>query len=106
MSEDDYTGKLFDDDDLLSHLGEGLVGVHELDPDELFFTGEEVGDDMVITVSAVADGATSFQDAAERLYDLADELLAFAAEGWEIIDEIANGQGAVVRFDVEEPSDG
>lgn len=107
MSEDDYTGSHIEDGDVLSDIEEALVGVHEIDLDGDPLSFDEDENETLIEVHSVANGAKSLHDAAEMLYDLADELLALSADGWEIVDDITGGYGTAVRFDVDgESSDG
>lgn len=103
MREDDYTGRKIDDGDELSQIEEALVGSYEIDLEEdaLAYGGDDENETL-IHIGAVANGAKSLREAAEMLYDMADELLAMSAEGWEIVDDIANGHGTAVRFDVDE----
>lgn len=107
MREDDYTGSQIDDGDELSQIESTLVGVFEIDlaEDTLAYSGDD-GDEMLIHVGGAANGAKSLQEAAEMLYDLADELLAMSGEGWEIVDDIVNGHGTAVRFDELDATDG
>ena len=101
MREDDYTGSPIDDGDELSLL-EG-AGLYEIDLDEepIAFSIDD-DNETVLHFGGVANGAKSLQEAAERLYDLADELLAMSGEGWEIVDDISNGHGTAVRFGADE----
>jgi hypothetical protein len=102
MHEDDYTGSRIDDDDELS-LIEDTLSVIDVDlGDDLTIYASEDDNETDIYIRSVADGAGSLQEIAERLYDLADELLELSGEGWEIIDDIANGHGVAVKFDVDE----
>ena len=102
MREDDYTGSKIDDGDELSHIED--LGLFELPDDDVDVISSYGDDDneMLIHVGGAANGAKSLREVAERLYDLADELLAMSGEGWEIVDDITNGYGTAVRFETDE----
>lgn len=104
MREDDYTGSLIDSDDPTDALLQELedAGLHELDDDEyrtLIYGDDD--DEVVLNITSAADGAKSLREAAEMLYDFADELAAMSAEGWEIVDDITNGHATAVRFGLD-----
>ena len=103
MHEDDYTGSQIEDDDELALIEGTLGGVFDIDIDDdaSIYVGDDENE-TVIDVRTVANGSKSLQEIAERLYDLADELLELAGEGWEILDDVTHGQGIAVRFDVDE----
>lgn len=104
MPENDYTGSPIEVDGQLALL-EGL-DYHEFDvdgDDDVLYAEDE--NETLIHVGGAANGAKSLQEAAERLYDFADELLTLSNEGWEIVDDISNGHGTAVRFDVDEDED-
>lgn len=102
MHEDDYTGSPIEDGDEFSRLEEDLVGVYEVDLDEDPLSFDADDSEMVLHVGGVADGAKSLQEAAEKLYDLADEMLAMSAEGWEFVDDVVGGYGTAVRFESDD----
>ena len=93
MYEDDYTGHLLDDfDDLLDPTDEDLS-----EWDEDYFEDDlEPDGETIVNVIDVVEGAKSLQDAAERLYEYADELLSLSATGWELMDNVTNGQGVAL----------
>lgn len=97
MHEDDYTGVLDDDDidEWSDPTIEDDLTWDELD-DEGFDDGFENPDETVINVVDAVEGSKSLQDAAERLYVLADELLSLAAIGWELMDDMIGGQGVAL----------
>jgi hypothetical protein len=96
MPEDDYTGVLDDDfDDYLDPTIEDDLSWDELD-DEGFDDGFENPDETIVNVIDAVEGAKSLQDAAERLYVLADELLSLAAIGWELMDDMMGGHGVAL----------
>jgi hypothetical protein len=103
MREDDYTGKPLGDDDL--DLLAADIDLFEFDPDDELFV-DEVGDfaenEQVIHFGEAANGAKTIREAAEKLYEFADELFTMSEEGWEIVDDVANGHGTAVRFDNDE----
>jgi hypothetical protein len=90
MLEDDYTGHPLEDFDDL--LGPNDADLSEWDEDDFVDDLDESGETVVNIIDAV-DGSKSLQDAAERLYEYADELLSLSALGWELMDDITNGQG-------------
>ncbi len=112
MREDDYTGNPLGDDDI--ELPAADIDLYEFDPDDEALANEFAAlaeYEQIISIGDVADGAKSLREVAELLYDYADELLELSGEGWEIVDDILNGQGTAVRFNVEEqdglePTDG
>jgi hypothetical protein len=94
MHEDDYTGRLFDDD-----FGElaGPTDAELTEWDEDDFEDElEDEDETIINVLDAVEGAKTLQDAAERLYEYADELLSLSALGWELMNDISVGQGVAL----------
>lgn len=102
--EDDYTGAPIDDGDQLSLLEE--IGVFEIDPGvEVLTFGVDDENETVLHFGDAANGARSLAEVAERLYDLADELLELSADGWEIVDDVVNGHGVAVRFETDETDD-
>ena len=98
MREDPYTGSTIDDGNELAEITDLLT--FEIDDDDLDIYGEE-DNEQVIHVGSAANGAKTLRDAAEMLYDYAEELLVLSNEGWEIVDDISNGHGTAVRFDVD-----
>ncbi len=102
MREDDYTGTPIDDgDEIAELLADDVLSEFDAEYSESF--GEDESE-MIVDLRAAAEGAKSLREIAELLYDLADELLALSADGWEILDDITNGHGVAVRFDEEEPT--
>lgn len=103
MREDDYTGVQIEDQDQLSMFAEH--GLYEFDPDAeedaSWMPGLDDGE-TIIQVSTAVEGARTLREAAERLYDFADELLELAGEGWEILDIISGGHGTAVRISTDE----
>lgn len=99
MREDDYTGSPIDDDDELSQIENILT--FEIDSDEDIMSYDDDENEQIIHVGGAANGATTLREAAEMLYDFAEELLTLSGEGWEIVDDIANGHGTAVRFDID-----
>lgn len=100
MREDPYTGAPIDDGDEIAALLDADI-LSEFDVDDEFDTlGDE--NEMELNVCGVADGVRSLRDAADLLYELADEFLALAADGWEILDDITDGRGVAVRLDPDE----
>lgn len=104
MRENDYTGSPVEDGDELSDIEN--LGLYEFDADDIpdALSADE-DNETLIHVGSAANGAKTLQEAAEMLYDFADELLALSADNWEIVDDIANGHGTAVRFDVEGDAD-
>jgi MoaA/NifB/PqqE/SkfB family radical SAM enzyme len=102
MSEDDYTGKLFDDDNYLSEFKKFFVDINEIDLDNNFLSFADSENEVEIVYGNFANGSTSLRDVAERMYDLADDILSLSLDGWEIIDSVKNGRAAVIKFDVDE----
>lgn len=108
MHEDDYTGVLDDDfDDYPDPTIEDDLSWDELDEDG-FDDDFENPDETIVNVIDAVEGSKSLQDAAERLYVLADELLSLAAIGWELMDDMMGGQGValMVGDDDTDESDG
>jgi hypothetical protein len=106
MRENDYTGSPLDDDD--SALLAADVDLYEFDIDDEALANEYaelMDNEQVIHFGAAANGAKSLREAASMLYDFADDLTAMSEEGWEIVDDVTNGHGTAVRFDVEEDSE-
>jgi hypothetical protein len=100
MREDDWTGSLIDDED--EALLAADVDLYEFDADDEALADEYalLGEhEQVINFAEAANGAKSLREAAEKLYDLADEMIALAEDGWDIVDDIAHGQGTAVQFD-------
>lgn len=98
MHEDDYTGVLDDDgfDDWLDPVDDdSSLPWEDLDDDDF---EDEFGtpDETIVNVIDAVEGSKSLQDAAERLYVLADELLSLAAIGWELMDDMTGGQGVAL----------
>lgn len=106
MHEDDYTGVLDDDDfdDLFDPTEEEDLSWDELD-DDGFDDGFENLDETLVNVIDTVEGAKSLQDVAERLYVLADELLSLAALGWELMDDVTNGQGVALMIGDDDDAD-
>jgi hypothetical protein len=96
MHEDDYTGVLDDDEfkDEFDFVDDDLPDWADDDSD--FDDEFEVPEETNISVIDAVEGAKSLQDAAERLYVLADELLSLAAIGWELMDDMAEGKGVAL----------
>lgn len=103
MLEDDYTGSLADDgfDDPFEPLDDDLVDWDE-EGDVDFDDDFDVLNETTVNVIDAVEGAKSLQDAAERLYVFADELLSLNALGWELMDDIVNGQGVALMVGEEE----
>ena len=94
MPENDYTGVSTDED--------GPV----LDLDLLYDQDADLPDDdpadeneVVLRVAEAVDGAGTLQEAAERLYGFADELLELSSENWEIVDDFRNGTATAVNYE-------
>ena len=104
MRENDYTGSPTDGDDERSQFDELLLFEIDVDEDVLNFDVDDENE-QVIHVGEAANGATSLREAAEHLYDFADELLDMSNEGWELVDAVAGGHGTAVRFDADEPDE-
>lgn len=107
MREDDYTGSPLDADDDTGLLPAD-VDLYEFDPDEEALAEELTAleeNEQVIRIGAAAEGAKTLQDAASALYDFADDLVAMSEEGWELVDNIAGGQGTAVQFAAIEGED-
>lgn len=107
---DDYTGVPLDFDDYGEPTDDDIVGLDEwLENDGVDF--DEYDDDYgivnetVIRSGPVTDDARSLKEVAERLYDLADELLSMFDEGWELVDVIENGQGIAIKLNGEDEND-
>lgn len=99
MPEDDYTGSPIGDDD--SDFVAADEDLYEFDPDDEALADEFAAlaeHEQLIQVGSAADGAKSLREAAERLYDFADDLISMSEEGWEIVDDIQNGHGTAVQF--------
>lgn len=96
--EDDYTGSHIGDDD--SDYLPADVDLYEFDADDednVYY--DDLGEnEQELRFSAVADGATTLQSAATKLYDLADELLVLVEDGWELLDDVTDGRAVAVRF--------
>ena len=109
MREDDYSGVL-DDDDFGDELGfddEDAVEWQDFDDIDLDLDEEfEEPEETNINVVDAVEGAKSLQDAAERLYVLADELLSLAAIGWELMDDMTGGQGVALMVGDGDDEDG
>jgi hypothetical protein len=94
MPEDDYTGtpeETFSDlviDD----------GFYEVSLDEDGDIPVDDDDEILLNTDEVLEGAVSLLDIATRLYDLADTLTSLSEEGWEIVDDVTNGQATIVQF--------
>lgn len=103
MRENDYTGSPIDEDDDSGFLAAD-VDLYEFDPDDEVLADEFAAldeNEQDIHITSAADGAKTLRETAEKLYDFADELIALVEEGWEIVDDIANGHGVAVRFDFD-----
>jgi hypothetical protein len=98
MHEDPYTGRLFDDFEDLDPTEEDLTEWEDEDFDEI----PESDTETAVDVISVVEGAKTLQDIAERLYVYADELLSLAALGWELMDDIVQGEGIALLFDGED----
>lgn len=102
MREDAYTSSKIDDD-YLSLIEDTIVDEFDADLEEdvlAYIVDDE--NKMIIHVGGAADGSKSLREAAELLYEFADELLSLSGEGWEIVDGIKDGCGTAVRFDADE----
>ena len=96
MHEDDYTGVA--DDDFID-ADEGMLDWQDIDDfDSEFDDDFESPDETNINVIDAVEGSKSLQDAAERLYVLADELLSLSALGWELMDDMTGGQGVALMI--------
>ncbi len=107
MREDDYTGSLLDDDD--PALVSADVDLYEFDADddaaaEAFAAA--AADEQTLHFGGAANGAKSLADAAQLLYDFADNLVELIAEGYELVDDVANGHGTAVQFETDDQDDG
>lgn len=103
MREDDYTGVPIEDDDEILDLE--INGLFEVGLEETVIYDDDENE-MVIHLEGAADGAKSLEEAAQMLYDFADGLVIMSQDGWEIIDDIANGHGIAVKFSAFEEEDG
>lgn len=100
MPENDYTGSPLDDDDDSAFLAAD-VDLYEFDPDEAELADELMAlaeNEQMLHFGEVANGAKSLREAAEKLYDFADDLITMSEEGWEIVDDVANGHATAVQF--------
>lgn len=96
MHEDDYTGAPIEDgSDDLSHLVEIDLENYEMDEDETMTADEN---ETVIYIGGAANGARSLEEAAEKLYRLADDMMIMSGEGWDLVDDVSNGYGTAVLF--------
>lgn len=103
MRENDYTGAPLDEDDDSEFLAAD-ADLYEFDVDDALVNEltDLMESEQVIHFGEIANGAKSLQEAASMLYDFADDLVAMAEEGWEIVDDISNGHGTAVRFGLDE----
>lgn len=103
MREDDWTGSPLDEDDDSAFLAAD-ADLYEFDVDDAL--ADEFAalaeNEQVIHFGEIANGAKTLREAAEKLYDFADDLFAMSEEGWEFVDDVTNGHGTAVRFGVEE----
>lgn len=106
MRENDYTGAPLDEDDDSAFLAAD-IDLYEFDADDPLLEefGSMADNEQVIHFGEVANGAKSLRDAAERMYDFADELIALSEEGWELVDDVANSHGTAVQFELGEEDD-
>jgi hypothetical protein len=103
VHENDYTGSPVEDDDS-AFLAAG-DDLYEFSPDDEALADEYadlMDGEQVIHFGEVANGAKSLREAAQMLYDFADDLTAMSEEGWEIVDDVTNGHGTAVRFGLDD----
>jgi hypothetical protein len=102
-NEDDYSGKQSDPDDpLFEHL---IVFDQDLDDESEDGLDVDLGDETLLHFGGAADGAKTRQEAAAKMYDLAELALTLSAEGWELVDDVHGGYGTAVRFAADEDDD-
>lgn len=99
MNEDPYTGAPLEDPaDLAELLDEGFY--EENWEDENF--SAVIDDEILFDVVENINGSASLLEIASRLHDLADELLELSENGWEIVDDVIDGQATIIHFDTGE----
>lgn len=102
MHEDPYTGSIIDDGDEVTNLiDDDILSEFNIDDEDFVDALDGEDGETVVNIQNAADGARSLQEVAERLYAMADELLDLSADGWEILDDISDGHGVAIRFDVD-----
>lgn len=99
--EDPYTGSPLDDDDDSEFLAAD-ADLYEFDVLDGDIVDEFATDEQVIHFGEIANGAKTLREAAERLYDFADDLIAMSEEGWEVVDDVTLGHATAVQFGIDD----
>lgn len=100
--EDDWTGSPLDEDDDSEFLPAD-ADLYEFDVlDDIDESLMLADSEQVIHFGEIANGSKSLREAAEKLYDFADDLIAMSEEGWEIVDDVTLGHATAVQFGLDD----